>query len=782
VRDLFGPNSIQMPPLDSTVVDTQAVDVVTQWILGMSNMFWVGAAPDPQTVMPGHDAHYTVTVLPTADFSSAVTLSVAGGLPPGAVPAFVPPSVTGSNTSALTITTTGATPQGSYELTLAGIGGGVTNTSTLTLIISSNTPPIPGTLLWTGASGSDINWSTSLNWNNVTAATNNPPGPDNDVIFTNTAAVSTPGQVNNVVDSATTIHSLWYGISPAGLPNNHHTTLINPGVTLSVTGAVSLPSINGVTVTRGVLVGYNANIGNPGTFPTTDATIEGSGILSVNNPSADFFVAQFSTQSNHPSGAATRAVLDMSGLDVFTASVSRLLVGCWANGSSGILYLAKTNSITVSGGSATPGGTSFTGIDVANNNSNAGEPSYLYLGRTNAIYVNTVRAGAAKGYFGVIAFNPAFTNSNPVARFRGTGGDNSRVAAWIVSDLSDASGTANVTNPKGTNDFTGGTVDILADALVVGKTTAHASGSPGTGYTSNRVSTGTVTFNAGIIDVNYLTNGWQVGNINGGANSTDTGIGTVNVNGTGRLVVNQDLILASGSYDFPVGGNGASTTSYAQGTLNVAGGTVLANRITGGGGRSTMVLNNGTLVLTNTAGAPGSAIANLILNGSTLRLRANAAAIVTNLVATNLTAGGVTIIDLDTVQNVTGPVTFPLVSYAAFSGSVAANFALGALPSGFKAALVDNPAQQRIDLSIAPSTAVTPHIGSIALSGAGVVVDGTNGLPNGNYYVLESSNIALPLSNWTSVGTNLFDGSGHFRFTNGVDPGLPQRFYILQLP
>src|SRR5262249_19619751 len=144
---------------------------------------------------------------------------------------------------------------------------------------------------------------------------------------------------------------------------------------------------------------------------------------------------------------------------------------------------------------------------------------------------------------------------NPSAVFRGTGGDSSRVATWLIADLIGATGTANVTCPRGTNDFTGGTVDILADSLVLGKTSTGTESALSAGTSSNRVSAGTLTFNTGIINVNNLTNGWQLA-----SDHTDSGIGLINVNGSGQLIVNNNLVLASGVPNSLVGGNFTGVT------------------------------------------------------------------------------------------------------------------------------------------------------------------------------------------------------------------------------
>jgi hypothetical protein len=68
------------------------------------------------------------------------------------------------------------------------------------------------------------------------------------------------------------------------------------------------------------------------------------------------------------------------------------------------------------------------------------------------------------------------------------------------------------------------------------------------------------------------------------------------------------------------------------------------------------------------------------------------------------------------------------------------------------------------------------------LIGGNFVLIGTGGSSNGTYFVLTSTNIGLPLSNWTRLFTNQFDGSGNFNFTNVPGTNTPQAFYLLQLP
>jgi len=75
-----------------------------------------------------------------------------------------------------------------------------------------------------------------------------------------------------------------------------------------------------------------------------------------------------------------------------------------------------------------------------------------------------------------------------------------------------------------------------------------------------------------------------------------------------------------------------------------------------------------------------------------------------------------------------------------------------------------------------------PGLASATITEAGIVFSGTNGTPGGSVFVLSSTNVALPVANWTRVATNLFDGSGNFSFTNAVNPSTPQQFFLLQLP
>jgi hypothetical protein len=79
----------------------------------------------------------------------------------------------------------------------------------------------------------------------------------------------------------------------------------------------------------------------------------------------------------------------------------------------------------------------------------------------------------------------------------------------------------------------------------------------------------------------------------------------------------------------------------------------------------------------------------------------------------------------------------------------------------------------------------SPLFGSIIVApgvNGGFILSGVGGTNNGAYYVLTTTNLPLPLTNWTRIATNHFDGTGHFIFTNIAPTQAPQEFYLLQMP
>jgi len=86
-----------------------------------------------------------------------------------------------------------------------------------------------------------------------------------------------------------------------------------------------------------------------------------------------------------------------------------------------------------------------------------------------------------------------------------------------------------------------------------------------------------------------------------------------------------------------------------------------------------------------------------------------------------------------------------------------------------------------------PATATVvsqPVITNRFVSGTDFILQGSGGTPLLAYTVLDSTNVALPRTNWTSVGVSTFDSSGDFSFThtNGFSLSTNRLFYSIQVP
>jgi cytochrome c peroxidase len=71
----------------------------------------------------------------------------------------------------------------------------------------------------------------------------------------------------------------------------------------------------------------------------------------------------------------------------------------------------------------------------------------------------------------------------------------------------------------------------------------------------------------------------------------------------------------------------------------------------------------------------------------------------------------------------------------------------------------------------------TPRIEYAKRTGNDFVISGSNGTPGGTYYILASTNPALPPASWSIISTNQFDSAGAFAFTNLAPPNA-HAFYM----
>ena len=236
--------------------------------------------------------------------------------------------------------------------------------------------------------------------------------------------------------------------------------------------------------------------------------------------------------------------------------------------------------------------------------------------------------------------------------------------------------------------------------------------------------------------------------------------GSVHFDVTGRP--DQKLTLASGQ---TLGGIG-----LISGGLVVSPGATLAPAGT-----------NVTLGITAGQNATGTIAVSdsVVLNGTTT-IKLNGSGNNDALTATggSITYGGtLNLVNVNAAPLAAGD-TFQIFNAGNLTGSFAS-----ITPATPGAGLAWNTCQLSSGIiSVVSSGASQPAINNVVVSSGNLIFSGTNGTAGGNYYVLTSTDVAAPLSSWTSIATNTFGPGGVFSVTNAINPGTPKRFYVIQLP
>jgi hypothetical protein len=99
--------------------------------------FSLSATPTSTTVAASGTASYTVNLTPGNGFTGTVSFSLSG-LPTGATGSFNPATLNTSGSTTLSVATSFSTPAGTYPLTITGSSGQVSNTATVTLVVTAN--------------------------------------------------------------------------------------------------------------------------------------------------------------------------------------------------------------------------------------------------------------------------------------------------------------------------------------------------------------------------------------------------------------------------------------------------------------------------------------------------------------------------------------------------------------------------------------------------------------------------------------------------------------------
>ncbi len=271
-------------------------------------------------------------------------------------------------------------------------------------------------------------------------------------------------------------------------------------------------------------------------------------------------------------GGNNGTTVNLSGLSAFTyaSSGSELKLETTNNvdpTTNTTLFAGGTNIITASSRMLVGGG---------NSAGNGPHISTARLGTTNTINSTALQLGAFNSA-GVVNFQTGLTN--PTLKLRGTGG----TSAMTLLRVGDTS--SGVRSGAGTLDLTGGSADILATNILVGR---H-------GANSNNGNTSTFTIPAGTVTATTLTLVQKQGS------GTPQVIGTVNQSG-GTVTLDDLLMVETLNNADP---NVASATQNLRANYNLSGGTLtvgeikpgpLVTPITAGTTQRNLILIGGTLI------------------------------------------------------------------------------------------------------------------------------------------------------------------------------------------
>ena len=215
-----------------------------------------------------------------------------------------------------------------------------------------------------------------------------------------------------------------------------------------------------------------------------------------------------------------------------------------------------------------------------------------------------------------------------------------------------------------------------------------------------------------------------------------------------------------------------------------------ADGLFGGTGTLTgpLVIVSGATLAPTLATGPATPIGTLTVNNALTNLPGSTTFLqISQAAGTNDQITGLTSVSFGgtlSVTNIAGTFVGG-ESYQLFSaGSYTGNFSATNLPSLNSGLGWDwNPANGTLSVvSTGPGT-FTNHTGitGFTLNGANIVITATNGQAGDAYYLLASTTLALPISQWTVVATNVLGSAGNYTFvgTNVVFPGAHQQFYIL---
>ena len=415
----------------------------------------------------------------------------------------------------------------------------------------------PADAVWTGEGNTD-GWNETDNWADGAA----PAGAD---VSFGLADLTTQDVVNNVVSSSVTVKSLSYTNSVAsGTSAAWHVTEIGQGVTLLVTGAndtghaLELTGVSGFSDAK----------------RTVYAKMTGGG---------DFRITGGGDVNLQLNGSEKRgdAWFDASGLNSLDFDIGSMTMGM------GVSTLGKF-WCAASGTASNVVRATYLGVGDSRGGKQYPATSEFRLGKSNWIFADAISVGATiPGYgnwaSGILSFADGVESPSLVVRGRDGTGRASRIMIGCHGDTDTF-----WYNVSGVFDTSAGSVDMLADAMVLGDGRGYWDPSNQRGECN-----GTFRMSDGSADVNSLVLGRSIYTGGGKQPRSYPGYGRLEVSG-GTFSVNGETQVAN---------NNSKAYQCAKGEIVLSGGDFVAH---------------GPVVLATRSGYATSVVARVQISGGAL--------------------------------------------------------------------------------------------------------------------------------------------------------------------
>jgi rhamnogalacturonan endolyase len=654
--------------------------------------------------------------------------------------------------------------------------GGVSGVSA----VVSTVPPSPASLGATAGNAQILlSWAASPSATSYTLKRGLSSGGETTLVTGITGTSYTDTNLNN----GTTYYYIVTATGPGGTSGNSPEASATPGIVV-IPGLVWTGSTSSTwdTTTTNWLNGF-----------TPTAYADGDNVLFNNSAASASVVVNSAVSPGSVTFSNSSISYTLSGGSGIAGGASLVKTG------SGSLTINNTN--TYSGGTTISNGSIVIG-NIGANSSGLGSGVVTFMsgmlqfngyggssGTSWGGFTNTFNVPA--GQTGILLLPPRWGYSSPFTSAL-TGGGTLNVTVEYVRDYfsgnwSAFTGQINVSSiPDGgdaTGDFRINNANGYANAAIYLNTNVNLYNVNASGQTTD---IGELGGNIGA----YIGSGngastnptWRIG----AKNTTNTYAGVIADSGVSSLIkVGTGTLILTGTNTY----SGGTTINAGALQVNNLGGsgtgsgavTVASSGTLGGAG----IISGAVTVNSGGALAPGSPLGTLTISnnltlaaGSTTFMQVQQSPLTNNAlkVTGTLTEGGTLIVtNIGGTQLAPGD-TFKLFNAGTYIGTYS-NIKLPALPFG----LAWNTNSLNTSGAISVVLVTMPVIRSASISINGIELGGTGGVGSANFYLLGTTNLAAPLTNWTPLLTNQFDNSGNFNFTNAMNTNFPQSFYMLQL-